>query len=423
MTWRGVVGFWVGVALAVWLGVGAARAAGLQWVRGPGGVYQAYDSATGALIGDGSVGSVGTLVADATVTGSGDWVMTQTLGRLWENSSLGELALTGVDVGEVLSPVGVVALGVEALPSIIQALGLVGSVAQLASELGVKPPLEGTWSADMNNTGYPSECPSVCNTGSVEYCTPVMYGSWPNGAQCETGYAYNGTQDGSLPNSYAVGNPAYQAPAGSSPPANFSQGAPLTAQALEGAWKDVTPNTINFPSLSDRLRSLLQSDPSALGSVAPHPLGLSSSYSGPATEVLPSVTTSTGGQSSTVTPSFTPTYSPGGVTPNLTFRTCSGTGACSTSTVAPSNSGKLSPFVAPTGTLPANPTLTPNKIPLSLNVHPVAGTCPPPVMLDMTSEGYGSYAIPLTPLCTVASAVEPVIVAAAAVAAGFIILQ
>lgn len=421
MSWRGVVGFVVGFGLAVWLGV--AYGASLQWVRGPGGVYQAYDSTTGALIGDGSVGSMGTLVADGTATGNGDWVMTQTLGNLWEDSSLGELALTGVDVGEALSPAGVVALGVQVLPRIIQGLGLVGAVAQLAAELGVQPPLAGTWASDMNNTGYPSECPSVCSTGSVEYCTPVGYGSWPYGAQCETGYAYNGTQDGSLPNSYAVGNPAYQAPPGASQPATFTQGAPLTSQAIEGAWQDVTPNTVNFPSLSSRLKSLLQSDPSALADVGTNPLGLSSSYSGPATETLPSVSVSTNGQTSTVTPSFTPTYSPGGVKPNLTYKTCTGTAACSTTTVSPSNTSKLSPFVAPTGGLPTNPTLTPTGTALTLNVTPVQGTCPPPVLLNLTAEGMGSYSIPLTPLCTLASYVYPVVVASSAVAAGFIILQ
>lgn len=428
---------WFVLAYGLLLAVPRVDAA-LTWIRSPGGEYQAYDPATGYTIGSGPYGEAGTLVADATVGSQGDWVLQDTLANLDVESSVGELALSGISVAADFSPAGVLALGAEVLPKLAAIAGTVQGLAALSQLLAP--------ASTVTLTCTPS---SLCGSSPVNTSTLAVPGGacsgetmlgYYYGANAQTGVTetIGAVCDNEAANSgsgevYCIGNEgttwsnAFTCPSGigvsSSGSSSGTTSGSTTAEPLnviEGQWADLTPSSSDFPAASSDLHQLMADNPSVAQGLSVPSGATQDSYSGPSSFSFPSVTTTTGGQSSTVTPTAQPTYSPGGVIPNVSTQTCTGTGSCSTTS---SPTTPAVPFVGPALKFPSNPVLSPTNIPLSLNPQTVSGSCPPPVPLDLSEFDMGDYSISLQPLCNLASDVSPVIVASAGLVAGFIIFR
>lgn len=428
--------FWFLLAYGLLLAIPRADAA-LMWIRSPSGAYQAYDPTTGYTIGSGPYGEVGTLVKDATVDSQGDWILQSTMANLDIESSVGELALSGISVAADFSPEGVIALGVEYLPKLAAIAGTIQGLAALSQLLA--PPATGTL------TCTPS---SLCGTTAVGTSSlPVPGGACsgqtflgyyygPNattgvietiGAVCDDEAANQGSGE-----VYCIGNEGsiwsnpYTCPSGigvSSSGASSTTSTSTNIEPLniiEGQWSELTPSSTDFPAASRDLQHLMQDNPTSTQGLTTPSGDTKDIYSGPTSYTFPGVTTTTGGQPSTVTPTAQPTYSPGGVIPNVSTQTCTGTGSCSTTS---SPTTPAVPFVGPALKFPSNPVLSPTNIPLSLNPQTVSGSCPPPVPLDLSEFDMGDYSISLQPLCNLASDVSPVIVASAGLVAGFIIFR
>lgn len=403
--------FWAGVLLAlVFWGM---RADALTWVLSPGGNYVAYDSNTGALYNGNSAASNWGNVVDVMSNGS-----LSTTGESWlsnmpvldvADSSVGELALTGVEMTAAIGTDGLSALATKA----VQVLWGAQLLNALLQDLGAN-------AINCSSTG------TLCNTSGSggNYCSSAeVWDGDVYGTNAQTGALEPIDSVCTMPASENNGHEvtgciAIPSGASSTCPAGVLGGTPTTTTAAETDITDyMLPSSSNYDTMVNDLKNIVQNWPGTVPT--PDVAGdVADSYSGPSSVSGPTTTVTTNGQTDTISSTATPSYSPQGVTPNVENTTCTGTGSCST---APSQT--TPPFVPPMVNLPNNPALPSKGVPLSLNVSPVSGTCPPPIALDLASVDMGSYNISLQPMCTLAGYVQPVIDAAAGVAAGFIILQ
>lgn len=410
MSWRGVVGFFAGFCLAFWVGLVSAHAATgpFAWVQTSGGSYVVYDSGTGALFNGGdsapSFSEVQTIFANGNMTASGEsW-----LGNMpvldFATPSAGELALSGVEVGATFASDGLIPLAGE----VVGDLWGLNNIRQFLQDL-----------ANASACTNSATC-SRSGTGSVSYC-------FQGESDLYNFYTSQGVEFGSMCEGTDSLGQTYTAPRCGTYacPADLNPIATTATQAQGQIQTDLVPSNSNYDTLVNDLQNIFANYPASAPVPSVAPGTVTDTYTGPSSVTGTPYQSTTGGQTSTVTPSMSPTYSPQGVTPGpVTLNSCTGTGACTSTTVTPSATTKTAtPFVAPTGALPRNPTLTPTATALTLNVTPVQGSCPPPVLLNLTAEDMGSYSISLAPICTLAGYVSPVVVASAAVAAGFIILQ
>ena len=391
------------------LGPRVCEAAGLSWVQTPGGNYVAYDPNTGGLFnGNPTWGDVQTIFENGTpASGGGEsWIGNMPVMDI-SNETVGELALTGVDVAGTFASDGMLPLASEIVSNLWG-----------AAQLGGLLTLLGAVGADTGPSGYvpTNYCPSYTGWSALG---PV-YAVNAQGNEVQIGSECSWTQQTAqeIPSGdYCLGpNNTY-----CTPPAVTS--VPQAVQDLKTGLSD--PGSPDYEKLVTGIGNIIANYPQGSPVPAIQPGWVQDTYSGPSSETFPPVTTTTAGQPSTVTPTVTPTYSPTGVSPNVSLRTCTGTGSCTSTTVAPSSQQQqASPFVPPNGLkFPPNPALSPTAVPLSLNPQTVSGTCPPPVELNLAAEDMGSYSISLEPFCTLASYVQPVIVATTAVVAGFIIFR
>ena len=400
------------------LGPRVCDAATLQWVRSPSGVWQAFDPNTGALLngGPGTFGEAQTIFRNGSLDSSGGFEFLQGMGPMTvSDSSLGQLAVTGVEVGASIGSDGILPLAGE----VIGDLWGLSSLAQLLQDLGAPqvtqnpsmslPPgacsgggesLVGyiaVYSSTGVLSGYIAECQYSLNGDTSNFCEGDNGGGWVGDFTCP-----------------------------SNPPTTPSQAIQDYNKAIDAGGSAAAQ------ALRD-LQKIISVYPPNVATPAVQPGSITDHYTGPQSQTYPPVTTSPSTSTSsspststssspatTVTPSVTLSYGPGGVSPTVKNMTCVGTASCSTTTA----SSPPVPFEPPNGLkFPPNPSLSPTAVPLSLNPQTVSGTCPPPVELNLSAEDMGSYSISLEPFCTLASYVQPVIVATTAVVAGFIIFR
>jgi hypothetical protein len=335
--------------------------------------------------------------------------------------SAGELALSGVEVGATFASDGMLPLAGE----IVGDLWGLNSLHQLLEDVTAAVPCGSAGNTVCTTTAPPGGLPTGFKTcgGGVIVFDAYIYGvnaagvSVPIASMC----TIPGQDNNGVTVTYCDASNGYQevCPDGLG---QLPTSPAITDVYLPGAF---TPSNPYYGNVVRDLGQIISDYPQAYPQPSVQPGTVSDTYHGPSTITGTPFQQSVGGQTSTVTPSMSPTYSPQGVTPGpVTLKSCTGTGACTSTTVTPSNTTKTAtPFVAPTGSLPKNPTLNPTATALTLNVTPVQGSCPPPVLLNLSAENMGSYSISLAPICTLAGYVSPVVVASAAVAAGFIILQ
>lgn len=402
------------------LGPRVCDAVNLQWVRSPSGVWQAFDPNTGALLngGPGTFGEAQTIFRNGSLDSSGGFEFLQGMGPMTvSDSSLGELAVTGVEVGASFGSDGLLPLATE----VIGDLWGLQSLAQLLQDLGAP-------SLVQSGSGIPGgACQQYANS-SIDGYTPIVVSGVHQGWYSEC--TANPPSGGSLQYCQDEVNGSVWELVGcgalDSPPTSSSQ-------AIQQYNKDIAAGGQQAQTILRDLQKIISVYPPNVATPAVQPGWITDHYTGPQSQTYPPVTTSpstsTGSSPSTstssspattVTPSVTLSYGPGGVSPTVKDMTCVGTASCSTTTA----SSPPVPFESPNGLkFPPNPSLSPTAVPLSLNPQTVSGTCPPPVELNLSAEDMGSYSISLEPFCTLASYVQPVIVATTAVVAGFIIFR
>ena len=431
---------WALLAYFLLFFVGRAFGA-LTWVEGPSGFFKGYDSTTGALVSDpfGGWSQIQTLFNNGTVTPAGGFSYSASMPSLSVSDGvLGDVAVTGVEAG----------LAVDSGGLSLVADGVINS-GWSSSMLG--PILQVLESAQADSTATCTQCvsyavsnpgglavpPGAC-TGGGETFEGYVLGTSSSGVVEVIGAVCLETQPGAASYTFCLSNTggawlesACQASWGVTGPANPYGGViappvvtPITspAQAVSDWGKYIGVSQYHDTLVNDLGKSIT-SWPSTLPGPSVAPGVVTGSYTGPAvvtgSPVSSQSVTSTGGSvTTTVTPSVSLSYGPGGVLPSVSNTTCVGTNACSTSAAK----AAVVPFVPPTGMkFPANPVMTPKGTALSFTPTVVPGVCPPPILLKLTSDGMGSYSISLQPFCVLAADVEPVVVASSAVLAGFII--
>lgn len=400
--------WWLGWAVLVYGAlVAVPRAWGaLMWTTTAAGNYVAYDPASGALYnGVPSWSSVQDTFANGSPNASGgeSWVTSMPAISI-DNATVGELALTGLNVTADFASDGVLPLGEEII-------GDLWGGTQLAQLLQLLGATDTQAPAGYTPVDY---CPTQtgwANLGPV-YGPDVQGGTEQYGSECQ----WTQQNAGQIPSGdFCIGPGA----------ASCARGVPGTAAQADTLLEaDLTPGGPYYQSVLRDLGQIISNWPAGVTPPSIEPSWASDSYTGPSTETFPPVSVSSGGQTDTVTPSVTPTYSPGGVAAPVTLNSCTGAGACTSTTTTPSDATKVAPFSGPPVTgLPAAPALPLSNAPLTFAPQTVAGACPPPVPLELASVGMGNYTISLQPLCDLAEDVRPVIVASAGLVAGFVIFR
>lgn len=228
---------------------------------------------------------------------------------------------------------------------------------------------------------------------------------------------------------------------------NCSSGPPLQNPNY-GKGQDIPP-----PELPPYVLPWLQANPGSApplagkeGQSGHPPQSTGPTLSGPPSVSLPPVTTTTSnpdGSSSTQTVSKTISFSYSG--PNASGSTVTRTSSSSTpaptasnpnptptpgptqttsSPAAPASSQPSNPFTPPTVAIPSVPAVPPGTINLPVpTIDNSTGTCPAPIVLNLGLAGAETMTWDLTPWCTLASNLRPLVLTAASLAAAFLLVR
>lgn len=271
--------------------------------------------------------------------------------------------------------------------------------------------------ASSSGLPIPVSCPSGSPSGDECYYTVSSFysdGSGPFASSCPGGSSAG----------------TYVPPAGPTPPSN-------PAQWVDSNWSN--DSLANFlpkileahPNQENSLASELADNSAPFESPTAHPYTYtpsSNSLSEPSStssSTDPSTGTTT---QTTTTPSFKVSPGPNGglqvtKTTTVTTQSCTSSGSCTTTNTSTDTSTPqtASPFVAPTSSIPTAPTSSVKSFALSLAIPAQsASVCPDPLSFTAFSQ---SFTIPLTPLCNLATDVNPYVESLGAVGAGIIIFR
>ena len=216
--------------------------------------------------------------------------------------------------------------------------------------------------------------------------------------------------------------------ASSLPPSNYPQW-------VEDHWSsdnlssDASSVLQDNPSLSPDLASQLSNNSAPLSSPVPYSYSPTSNTLSGSPSTTSSTNPSTGDTTNTTsTPSYSVSPGTSGglqVTKNIKIVTqsCTSSGSCTTTNTSSSTSTPqpASPFVAPTTSTPSAPTPSVKSFALNLAMpSQSSAVCPDPLSFTALSN---NFTIPLTPLCNLATDVNPYVESLGAVGAGIIIFR
>lgn len=289
---------------------------------------------------------------------------------------------------------------------------------------------------------------------STYYCgsTSISVGggdAWvPDGYQSATGPCYNSpngciVQPSSFSPPWSVlssapscsnGATASASPSGSSSSLSPSQ-AIQWAQANPSSFAtNVAPTLNGSPADQTALSNDLANSNAPLSSPVPYGYNIPSSDA--TVSGSPTTTTSTDPSTgNTTTTTSTPSYKfstptpPNGVqvqeTTKIVTQTCTSAGSCTTTNTttntSPATQPKLGSFIAPTTSTPVSPTASIKSFALNLAMPSQSdAVCPDPLSFTALSN---NFTIPLTPLCNLATDVNPYVESLGAVGAGIIIFR